>query len=120
MLEVIPFTSKEALICIHWGNQGRWFVLEQISRVVFKVSSEKLRQKILYNGYITKNHYKIVRVSDKNLLKKIIAINLMPKDTREFYIIHLSSLDAFLKNYSKKASLFTRLYDCVHRLQYGK
>lgn len=119
MLELIPFSKKEALICIHWGQKGRWFILDQIARAVFGITGEKLRLKILYNGFKTQNTYKLVRVSDRTLIKKISGIQVIPQDTKSFYIIHLSSLDAFLKNYSRQASLFTLLYDCVHRLQYG-
>lgn len=120
MLELVPFSKKEGLICIHWGNKGRWFVIDQIARAVFGISGEKLRLKIVYNGWRTRNEYQMVRVSDKSLIQKISSISIIPKSSKCFHIIHLSSLDAFLKNYSKQASLFTLLYDCVHRLQYGK
>jgi hypothetical protein len=55
MLELIPFTEDEALISIFLGKRGKWFILEQIARVVFGWDVETLRRKLTFNSMTTQN-----------------------------------------------------------------
>eukprot|EP01125_Pyxidicula_operculata_P019643 TRINITY_DN712_c0_g2_i2.p1 TRINITY_DN712_c0_g2~~TRINITY_DN712_c0_g2_i2.p1 ORF type:complete len:1149 (+),score=276.09 TRINITY_DN712_c0_g2_i2:186-3449(+) len=63
--------------------------------------------------------YEIMKCVDLYLVKKLKQVKILPFQSNDVYLIKLSSLDSFIKSYSKRISLFTRLYDTVHRLQWG-
>jgi hypothetical protein len=67
----------------------------------------------------TKNKYRIIKVSDSYLLEQLKAINMVDRESKHVHLIHIASLDSFIKSYSRRLSLFTKLYDTVHRLQWG-
>eukprot|EP01124_Arcella_intermedia_P013318 TRINITY_DN19734_c0_g1_i1.p1 TRINITY_DN19734_c0_g1~~TRINITY_DN19734_c0_g1_i1.p1 ORF type:complete len:717 (+),score=218.47 TRINITY_DN19734_c0_g1_i1:61-2211(+) len=118
-LELIPFGDSEALICVWLGNKGKWFLLCQLSRVVFGWSEGMLKQKINFSTFNTNNKYNIITRNDELLLDKLKATRVIELDKESVNLISLNSLDLFIKSYSKRMSLFTRLYDTIHMLKWG-
>jgi hypothetical protein len=119
MLEIIPFTEQECLICVFLGAKGRWMLLNQISRLVFDWDVNILKRKILFNAMATGNKYKIIRVTDSTLLDQLRAVRVIGPNEKSVQLISIASLDLFIKSYSRRLSKITRLYDTVHRLQWG-
>jgi hypothetical protein len=119
MLEIIPFTDQECLICVFLGPKGRWMLLNQISRLVFDWDVKMLKRKILFNAMTTGNKYKIMQVTDSTLLEQLRAIHVISPEEKSVQLISVASLDLFIKSYSRRLSKITRLYDTVHRLQWG-
>lgn len=119
MLEIIPFVDGEALLLIFLGKRGKWFILEQIARVVFGWSVDVIRRKLLFNSMTTDNKYNVEKCSEVFILDQLKALSVIDIEATHTFLISLPSLDLFIKSYSRRLSLFTRLYDTVHRLQWG-
>lgn len=130
-LELIPFTEEEALICVCLPKRGKWFIVDQIARVVFGWDESVLRRKFKYSEMTTKNKYNVERNTEHYLLEKLKAVHVLGLAADHVYLISLQSLDLFIKSYSKRLSMFTRLYvwfcfvffisiqDTIHRMQWG-
>ncbi|XP_049850434.1 uncharacterized protein LOC126322603 [Schistocerca gregaria] len=117
MLEVIPFFDRQFVLVVHWGSTGRWLVIEQVAQLVFGWSEERLRYKLLYDSMSESRACKIVRVSEKQFLRRLVKLGAVG-DSREWtHLVHLQSMSAFLKNFAKR-SRFTLFYDILTQLQW--
>jgi hypothetical protein len=61
----------------------------------------------------------VEKCTDPYLLDQLKAIKILDFSSASTLLISLTSLDLFIKSYSRRLSLFTRLYDTIHRLQWG-
>jgi len=120
MLQLTPFTEGSPLVSVYLGPKGKWMVLDQIAKVVFNWDVTVFRRKIIFNQMTTGNTYKMMKNNDAKLLQQLRDISIVDKKAKHVYLISVPSLGLFIRSYSRRASLFTRLYDTVYQLQFGK
>lgn len=113
-MEQVNLGLGESLTVITLNSTGKWFFLDQVATKIFNCSEKGLLLKIGSNQLVTGNQYEY-KYAQRSLFANYPQEMLPEGD--QLAIISLASLDCFIKNYSRRASLFTRFYGLLHSMQ---